>query len=282
MGRDTILSPGYAQLLQERDQLRIKVEELIIERDRLLMHECPRVETLYNAKIGTLVYEAFVAETNLLLLRRKVELIQAHLNQSKIPDVEFIEQQITLEAADYKNKLASMEEALRNCIPFPTGKNQGIPLTPKEREELKALYRAAVKKLHQDLNPFIPEGHKKLYYAAVLAFKKEDLDTLRTVMALTGNTILPDEEEESSALALAREIEKLKDMEANIKSYIEKMYDNFPLNQIKILQDEAQVAKIQKDLIESTRANTEALAKYQSRLEPLLASIEANSDVQCH
>ena len=128
----------------------------------------------------------FRLECQATRLRRKVELIQASLNQGCWPDLAAIEAQLEEQFRAWEHKLrleseriAAAEERLRHL------------LSPEDDHELKKLYYGLVKKLHPDLNPDLTEDQQRLWWRVQEAYESGDLDELRALTVLVDRTAVP-------------------------------------------------------------------------------------------
>ncbi len=173
------LHPEILRLRDENSLLREEVVHLLTEAHDLIHTIKPNLLALYQTKIGVWELKQFRLQCQAARLKRKVELIQACLNQGCWPDLAAIEAQLEEEFRAWENKLrleaeriAAAEERLQHL------------LSPEDDHELKKLYYRLVKKLHPDLNPELTEDQRRLWLRVQDAYELGDLDELRALAVL--------------------------------------------------------------------------------------------------
>jgi hypothetical protein len=173
------LHPEILRLTEENSLLREEVVHLLTEAHDLVHTVKPNLLALYQTKIGVWELKQFRLQCQAARLKRKVELIQACLNQGCWPDLVAIEAQLEEEFRAWENKLrleaeriAAAEDRLRHL------------LSPEDDHELKKLYYGLVKKLHPDLNPELTEDQKRLWLRVQEAYELSDIDELRALTVL--------------------------------------------------------------------------------------------------
>lgn len=264
---DIILSPEYENLRNEIDKLHKDLTALIMEKDELVYHICPSIESDYMLKIGTLEYKAFEFQCKILRLKRKIELIQQKFNRQEAVILPLIEEQLDKEYTEYEVKLKEKLNSLNDAIAY----SQGIDLSAEDVKELKRIYRKIVKRLHPDMNPDITETEHKLFLNAVAAYKNGDLKTLKSLEILL-DEISDEIEDYSSIEYLKDKREALKKHIDSLLSYIEKIKKSFPYNQKEFLQDDEKVARKQAEINNIIEQYKEMYKHYEEKLNALLGN----------
>ena len=117
------LHPKIQRLTEENSLLREEVVHLLTEAHDLVHTVKPNLLAIYQTKIGVWELKQFRAQCQAARLKRKVELIQACLNQGRWPDLAAIDTQLEEEFKAWENKirlecerLAEAEERLQHLL----------------------------------------------------------------------------------------------------------------------------------------------------------------------
>gem|GEM_PF-4105924 len=127
--------PEYQSILTSIQALENELSKLVFERDNLIYHMCPKIQTEYMLKIGKLEYAVFEYQCNTLRIKRKIEIIQAALNRDQSYNINEIDKQLDEEHKENTKKLLEKQKEIDNA----RLKNEafGKPLTKEETFELK-------------------------------------------------------------------------------------------------------------------------------------------------
>jgi hypothetical protein len=204
------LHPKILRLTEENLLLREELVHLFTEAHDLVHTIKPNLLALYQTKIGIWELKQFRLQCQASRLKRKVELIQACLNQGRWPDLAAIEAQLEEEFRAWEHKLqleseriAAAEERLQHL------------LSPEDDHQLKKLYYGLVKKLHPDLNPELTEDQQRLWLRVQAAYESGDLDELRALALLVSRTALP--------VSTANSLERLTNEQHTLDQQIQRM-----------------------------------------------------------
>ena len=218
-----IIHPEIQRLAEENSLLREEVAHLLTEAHDLVHTVKPNLLAIYQTKIGVWELKRFQAQCQAARLKRKVELIQACLNQGRWPDLAAIDAQLEEEFKAWENKirlecerLAEAEERLQHL------------LSDEDDHQLKKLYYALVKKLHPDLNPELTEDQKRLWLRVQEAYEHADIEELRALTVLADRTVLP-YSSASSLERLSKEQNVLEQHVQRLLKEIEKIESQPPL-----------------------------------------------------
>jgi hypothetical protein len=259
-------NPEYDSLFSSVQELETELADLVYERDKLLYHECPKLQTEYMMKIGKLEYAVFECICKTLRIKRKIEIIRSFINREQSYDMSEIERQLDREYQEYKNKLLEKKKEIDSAR-LKSG-SYGRLLTDEEAAELKKIYTLIIKKLHPDINQdSTPEQHDQ-FIDAVNAYKNADLSELRIIYLLM---------EKTASMKLENSMEKLakrKELFQNEKKYlldgIQKIKEGFPYIIKDLLYDET---KLQQKIDELSNQLTECQEQYktaESHLEDIV------------
>jgi hypothetical protein len=204
------LHPEILRLRDENSLLREEVVHLLTEAHDLIHTIKPNLMAIYQTKIGAWELKQFGLQCQAARLKRKVELIQACLNQGCCTDLAAIEAQLEEEFRAWENKLrleaeriAAAEERLRHL------------LSPEDDHELKKLYYGLVKKLHPDLNPELTEDQKRLWLRVQEAYESGDLDELQALAVLVNRYAAP--------VSSASTLERLANEQRTLDQHIQRL-----------------------------------------------------------
>ena len=257
--------PDYEKLKAEVEKLRTELSMLVLEKDELLLVECKNIEMMYMLAIGSLEYKAYQLECQLLRLKRKVELIQAKKNRQEKISAPEIEEALDAEFADYQ---ARMEEKI-NKVNAAIERSHGQALSYEDAHDLKMLYRSIVKALHPDLHPELSDAKLQLFYNAARAYENGDLDGMRIISAMVGESELPDIMQDGMA-TLAKEKTRLKDLLKNLRNRIAQIQMEYPYTMKAFVRDPKQVEARKAKLDAAIGQWRDVIASYKARIDEML------------
>jgi hypothetical protein len=236
---DIIKNQEFEKLVSSVQELETELADLVFERDKLLYHLCPKLQTEYILKIGKLEYAVFEYQCKILRAKRKIELIQVQLNKEQPFNLADIEKQLDKEQREYHEKLLEKQKEIEKARLRKDAK--GRTLTDDESAELKKLYTCIVKKLHPDINPDTTEKQHELFNDAVIAYKNADLSELKIISLLLDKTTVTDTA--STMEKLTKRKESLLNETTYITEQIQKIKETFPYSIKDLLLDENALQK---------------------------------------
>ena len=142
-------------------------------------------------------------------------------------------------------------------------------LTVEENKELKKLYRKIVKALHPDINPDVSETQVNLFDNAVQAYKSGDLNTLRIIGEMVGNSPLP-EQHKDALTQLNEEKERLQNLLKTIRDSIEQIKSEYPYTMKEIIEDEEQIEQKKRELENVLSQYNELISIYKAKIEEMI------------
>ncbi len=231
----------------EQRELRNRYENLKKEfahyfsiKNDMLLFEAPLLTANYLKLVGQKQFEVFSLRTELRIIKRKIEMMQAYINRNKFPDMKEIELKLDAEFQDYYKKLQEDAAQLKAADEYLKS-----PLIASEKVKLiKEAYYAIVKKLHPDLNPDLTEYEKEVFVLAQAAYEVSDLDTLQEILVSleikSGELDVKEYSLQDRIVELGKKVDALKEQ-------IGKMKMTFPFLLEKNLADENWVAEKQRE-----------------------------------
>jgi len=263
---EIIRNPEYDDLLSLIQQLETELAELVYDRDRLLYHICPKLQTEYMLSIGKLEYAVFEYQCKILRTKRKIDIIQTFLNREQPYNIAEIEIQLDKEYHEYTEKLFEKQKEIESAR-FKNS-SYGKPLTEEEASELKNLYTLIVKKLHPDINPNTTEEQHNQFVDAVNAYKNANLSELRIIYLLLEKTTVTETVNSMDKLKTKKEL--LLNEKKYLLNEIQKVKETFPYIIKDLLQDKE---KLQRKIDELSNLLSEYQEEYgniENRLQGIL------------
>ena len=270
--RDAIvmLHPEDAELRETRARLRSELAVLLLQKDDLLLVQGRRIEAAYLKRFGALELKVYETYCDYQRARRKANEIRARVNRGESVDEAEVDAALDDELSVFREKLnARMEWMNRVLTP---GEASG--LTAAGREELKALYRRAVKALHPDLHPEAGETEAALFRRAMDAYRYRDLGELRAICEA-----LPDETSAAPDVcpapsegldALRGEIKALRKRVRAYSEELEQLKQTNPYRLRVFLEDEQKAAAHRRDLMQKLRGYREAGEACEAKIRAML------------
>jgi len=287
------------RLRAEIRALRELLTSLVTEREHLRTVVLPDIEAAYMRELGGLEAELYHTEYRIRILKKRLEEMQARANRDQpIVDEEIEElirrltEQMQKAYEDFVrrvNEAKSYTERRQKRNKRPDDRtvsdrhkdpdrDAGEPGTamPEDEEdeededierECKRLYRKIVKAMHPDLHPDQDEATKTLFKKAILAYKAQDLRTLREIDALMSGggadetALLLDE--------LRKEKARLLELIHAARADIRAIKEAYPYTKKWVLEDPERLAREKKRLGEGIVRAAETVKRYEKRIEEL-------------
>lgn len=262
---NVIVFPDFEKLKSEVEKMRTELSMLLLERDELQFVICKNIETEYMLKLGSIEYKAYETQCAALRLKRKIELIQAKKNRQEKVIISAIEETLDNEFAKYQKQLDEQIDKMNDALK----RSKAEVLTVEENKELKKLYRKIVKALHPDINPDVSETQVDLFDNAVQAYKNGDLNTLRIIGEMVGNSPLP-EQHKDALTQLNEEKERLQNLLKAIRDSIEQIKSEYPYTMKEIIEDEEQIEQRKRELENVLSQCNELISIYKAKIEEMI------------
>lgn len=144
------------------------------------------------------------------------------------------------------------------------------------KQKVKELYRRIVKKLHPDMNPNVTDREKELWLKAQEAYQEFDLETLESIYDEITQVAAEDIEETEDGLEkLLQMVERLERQRDELLAEIAAIKSDFPFDQKAFLEDEEQVATVQKAMGEKIEQYRDQIKQLTEYLEQLMAKLKS-------
>lgn len=262
---NVIVFPDFEKLKNEVEKMRTELSMLLLERDELQFVICKNIETEYMLKLGSIEYKAYETQCAALRLKRKIELIQAKKNRQEKVTISAIEETLDTEFAEYQKQLDEQINKMNDALK----RSKAEVLSDEDNKKLKKLYRKIVKTLHPDINPNVSEAQVNLFDNAVQAYKNGDLNTLKIIGEMVGNSPLP-EQHKDALTQLNEEKERLQNLLKTIRDSIEQIKSEYPYTMKEIIEDEEQTEQKKKELENILGQYNELISIYKAKIEEMI------------
>jgi hypothetical protein len=260
------LSPEHQSLLDEVGLLREELVRLLTEEHSLLTVVKPNLLALYQTKLGAWEMRALTTQINMLRTRRRLEMVQAAINQGESPDPEHIETLLESEFASWQQQLREATER------FEAARlRMAHLLTDEESKELKKLYYSLAKQLHPDVQPNLSEDQRRLWLRVQLAYEHSDLEELKA-LALLAKDYSSDVSTPHPMDALRRDREVLRGQIAALLQRIESCQAQPPFTLAARLEDVSWLLLRRQELDEAIKQNDARRMALEEQLGVLLHS----------
>jgi len=236
MNNEIEISPLYTKLVLEIEAIRKEYSILWEEKDRLENQLKPLLLIKFNLELGHTILAYMNMHLYFLKLKRKIELLQMHINQNRQVNMNEIESSLYAEFQEWISQISKLEKDIRvarqTTFDF---------LKPEDSIRLQEIYRKLVRILHPDLNKNITENQKILWNRVQDAYKNLDLEGLLNLEILAGS-----EEpisEISSLEVLTKKKEKLWNQFQILTKSVDEVKKSFPLDLERELDDPEWIKK---------------------------------------
>lgn len=262
------IHPEVRRLREACEQLATQHSELVAEADMLRFNHIPNLTARYMMTVGVLELKLIGVQCELQRRRRLLEMLNASLSKGEKPCLEVLERQLDTELAAWYEKLRETDRAV-NAARARQRALEG-PVSSDDLRELKALYRAMVRRLHPDLHPQHGERELALWHRLQEAYTRCDLEALRVLALLIDEYCghAEDSWTRSSIDVLREQRERLSTAVMGLIEEIGGMRRTFPCDHCDRLDNPVWVA-------EKTTAVKAAIDAHLKRLEHLATLLTA-------
>ena len=163
-------SKEYAALQLRYGVLKERVANQIEILHMLVSTKGPNLKARYMMFIGRLEYQVYELQVEFKRWKRRLALRQAVLNRGEEPDLDAIEETLKREFAEYLKEIARHLQELEESSRLFDAKS----LSDEEDAAVRSAYLDAVKRLHPDLNPGLPQAARNLWDQIQQAYADHD------------------------------------------------------------------------------------------------------------
>ena len=207
----------------------------------------PNIKARYMMFVGRLEYKVYELKVELRRWKRKLALRQAALNRGEVPDLAQIEATLNREFAEFMKEVKLRAEELKESAKLFSAK----ALSDEEDTAVRVAYLNAVKKLHPDLNPDLPNAARDLWNEIQSAYAARDWEAVRLLASLADSVAAGDENFSSTPDAIAALQEACEKLEAKgreLAAETTRIKNGVPFIYEEFLDDEEAVVERQNEL----------------------------------
>ena len=222
----------------------------------------PNMKAQYMMLVGQLEHRVYELKTEENRWKRRFALRQQYLNRGEKPDFMAIEAELDKEFAEYLAEVKKhIEEIKEASLRFHAGK-----LSKKEASDLRCAYLDAVKKLHPDINPGLPQAAIDLWNQIQKAYEEQDWDKVKFLASLVDGVVSGDVDFAASPDGMAALKESCARLEAKsqeIAQETQRVKSTVPFTYEVLLEDEDLVSERQGRLNAQIAALEERVKEYE-------------------
>ena len=266
------------KLKAEVQALREILTALVLERDDLLQVVCKKLEADYMRELGAVEAEIYRSECQVKYLQRKLELMQAAVNQRKPIRESEIEAALRSQYEEYRRNYRDFIRRVKEAsgVPAVNGTRAGAARSPgdsggevaeSEEKLLKKLYRRIAKALHPDIHPNQDPAERELFQKAIRAYKDGDLKTLTEIAGTLDGE--PPGGKEAVLDALLAEKTRLLAIIRSVRADIQAAKSRFPYTKKDILTDPIRLAGEKNELNRRLDRAVRQAAGYANRIREM-------------
>lgn len=252
-----------------KDQLNILNDEYLRLYEKLkdLKKEQEYFESLYNSKLGALIFLRFENEIKYRRLKKKLILIVKSKNKGEEVNIEVIEKALEEELKEFYEELEKLRDSLKDSREFlelPT-------LTEDEVKRIKEIFRELAKRLHPDVNKNLNETMMDLWFKVQEAYENNDLTAL---IILQGMVKSDDPEEDIKISSIEENIEELNKKIYDLKRKIDIEENKFPLNIKSLIEDDKYINEKKREITYEIREYKKMINEIEKAIKEVLKEKE--------
>lgn len=247
-----------------RSYLREQCADEIGEYMHLKTCVAENLKTDYMLRLGQFECKAFCLKIELARWQRRFTLYQVALNHGEKPDLMAIEAKLDKEFEEFVSKIKENEQAVEDAA----GHASMERMDESQSLAIRVEYINAVKRLHPDLNPDLPESAKALWHRIQSAYKSKDWPELSFLVGLVDDVLggKRDIADVPGGLeGLRKEIAVLVDRLDSLKRRTEILNATEPFIWRKLLRDNDEVARRRELLEKEIDQLTKKVSEYAER-----------------
>ena len=241
-------SAEYRALRMKFDVLREQVANQIEMLQHLVTTVGPNLKAHYMLEIGQLENRVYELKTDVSRWQRRFTLRQMALNRGEKPDYGAIEAELDGEFREYLEKIREHIEELKEASALCHSES----FTDEETTAIRNAYLDAVKKLHPDLNPDLPQEAVNLWHRIQKAYEDRDWANVKFLAALVEDVVTGKIEfgdDAGGIEELKRRIESLVGRSDELAKRTAELRSHVPFTYEEFLKDEEEVGLRKRTLL---------------------------------
>ena len=259
---NTTFNAEFAQCLFRYNALKEQVANAIETYSHLVDTQGPNIKTQYMMLVGQYEIHAMRLEIEVKRWKRRITLRQQYVNWGEKPDMVAIEAQLDEEFAEWQKKLEGAVEKIKDSkLLWDMEK-----LSDEDTSAIRCDYLKAVKKLHPDLNPDLPEAAVSLWNKIQDAYAKKDWRRLKFLVSLVDEVTAGQDAFDETPEGLEKmraACARLEEKEHEVSRQIAELKATEPFVYLVLLEDEELLKERQEELKARIAELQEVIEKYE-------------------
>lgn len=250
-------------------QLQSRYQALIEERAKqielythLVKIVGPNIKSRYMMLIGQFEHKVYELKAEIRRWKRRFTLCQKALNRSEKPDFVNIEADLDNEFSQYiENVKKHIQEVKEAAVVF-----HSVNVSLDETTAIRAAYLDAVKKLHPDLNPNLPDSAKNLWNLIHDAYEEGNWENVKYLAGLVDNVLNGKKTFVISADGMAEleaSISKLETQRLELCEKLAELKTRPPFTYEELLADDNRVEERRNQLFAQIKVLEDIIKEYQ-------------------
>ena len=260
--KDATFNEEFKKCRFRYDALKEQVANGIEMYAHLVDTEGPNIETQYMMLVGQFECQAKRLDLEVRRWKRRLALRQEYLNRGEKPDPVAIEAQLDKELAEWQEKINSLFARVKDSrLMWDTEK-----LSSEETSEIRCAYLKAVKKLHPDVNPDLPEAAVKFWNQIQQAKSDKDWKKLKFLVSLVDEVTAGQDAFDETPEGLEKmraACARLEEKEHEVSRQIAELKATEPFVYLVLLEDEELLKERQEELKARIAELQEVIEKYE-------------------
>lgn len=256
------LNEEWVKTKMREGYLREKCAEEVEEYMHLTTTVGPNLKADYMLRIGQLEHRVFQLKMDVARWQRRFTLRQQALNRGETPNLVGIEAQLDAEFEEYLRQVKEHLEALKAAAQHASMSR----VSDEESSAIRVNYLKAVKRLHPDINPDLPEEAVELWHKIQDAYANGNWKELEFLVGMVDDVVggTARAPEGGDALeVLKKSVARLEKRLAEMKERRHELEKQEPFIWRDFLQDDEEVALRQAVLNKSISELEEVVSEYE-------------------
>ena len=255
-------SDEFLKLKMEFDMLKERVANQIELHQHLVTVVGPNLKCHYMLEIGQFENRVYELKTSVSRWQRRFTLRQIALNRGENPNYAEIEVELDKEFQEYMEKIKQHIADLKEASAL----YHSVKFSDEETTAIRNAYLDAVKKLHPDLNPDLPQDAVDLWHQIQKAYEERDWGNVKFLAELVNDVVSGKagfKDDANGIEELKRRIAALKDRSAEVSKRTADLRAHVPFTYEEFLDDEEEVKLRKSQLMTQIEQLESAIKEYE-------------------